>query len=363
MFTEEIYIYALGSLLCSFLISAYLVPTVKDVGHSKRLMDTPNNRSSHTKSTASLGGIAFFITFLFSFCITDQFDTSNISISILPGVTILFFMGLKDDLVGLGSKIKFIGQIIACLILLNHTSFEILNFHGFFGVFNMPVWVNTPLSLLIMIAIINAYNLIDGIDGLAASISTLGLTCFAICFFWTGDYLLALTAVTMIGALLGFLLFNLSESNKIFMGDTGSLVIGFLIALMSIRLLAFDHELNMFPFHNRYIPTLMVIIILIPIYDVVRVFTIRILQKRNPFSADRLHVHHIMIDKLQWSHRRTAFAISCLNFLIITCSFVFILGDLGLIPLLIFLSIIIFFITLTLNKWSAEIELKKDAKT
>ena len=119
----------------------------------------------------------------------------------------------------------------------------------------------------------------------------------------------------------------------------------------------------MFPFHNRYIPTLMVIIILIPIYDVVRVFTIRILQKRNPFSADRLHVHHIMIDKLQWSHRRTAFAISCLNFLIITCSFVFILGDLGLIPLLIFLSIIIFFITLTLNKWSAEIELKKDAKT
>jgi UDP-GlcNAc:undecaprenyl-phosphate/decaprenyl-phosphate GlcNAc-1-phosphate transferase len=361
MFTEEIPIYALGSLLCSFLTSAYLVPTVKEIGHSKQLMDTPNNRSSHTQSTASLGGIVFFITFLFSFCISNQFDEFNISTSILPGVTVLFFMGLKDDLVGLSPKIKFIGQIMACLIVLNHTNFKIDNFHGFFGLINMPLWLIMPLALLTMIAVINAYNLIDGIDGLAASISTLGLAFFSICFFWIGDYFLALTAVAMIGALLGFLLYNLSESKKIFMGDTGSLVIGFLIAVMSIRLLALDSELNTLPFDHKYIPILTVIIIFIPIYDVVRVFTIRLLQKRSPFSADRFHVHHIMIDKLEWSHRRTAFAISCLNFLIITCGLALILGDFGFVSIGIFSSLTVLFITLTLNKWSAEIELKKGA--
>ena len=363
MFTEEIPIYALGSFLCSFLTSAYLVPTVKEIGQSKQLMDTPNNRSSHTKSTASLGGVVFFITFLFSFCISNQFDNFNISTSILPGVTILFFMGLKDDLVGLSPKVKFIGQITACLIVLNHTAFNIDDFHGFFGIVDMPSWFIMPLALLIMIAVINAYNLIDGIDGLAASLSTLGLTCFAICFFWIGNYFLALTAVTMIGALLGFLLYNLSESKRIFMGDTGSLVIGFLIAVMSTRLLALDPEYNTLPFDHKYIPILTVIIVLIPIYDVVRVFTIRILQKRNPFSADRLHVHHIMIDKLEWSHRRTAFAISCLNLLVIAGSLVLILGDFGFVSIAIFMAMTILFITLTLNKWSAEIELKKGAKS
>ena len=282
MFTEEIPIYALGSLLCSFLTSAYLVPTVQDIGHSKQLMDKPNNRSSHTQSTASLGGIVFFITFLFSVCISAKFDEFNILTSILPGVTILFFMGLKDDLIGLSPKIKFIGQITACLIVLNHTNFQVDDFQGFFGIVQQPLWFIMPIVLVIMVAVINAYNLIDGIDGLAASISTLGLTCFSICFFWIGDYFLALTAVAMIGALLGFLLYNLSESKKIFMGDTGSLVIGFLIAVMIIRLLAIDSELNTLPFDYEYIPTLMVIIIFIPIYDVIRVFIIRLLQKRNP---------------------------------------------------------------------------------
>jgi len=314
-------------------------------------MDEPNNRSSHSKSTPSLGGIAFFIIFIFGLYFNDQFDDYNIAMSILPGITLMFFLGLKDDLVSLSARVKFGGQILACLFVLFHYKFEIESFHGFFGIYNMPIWMSIPLALLIMIAIINAYNLVDGIDGLAASISTVALACFAICFFWIGRNFLALTAVTMIGALIGFLFFNLSERRKIFMGDTGSLVIGFLLAVLSIRLLALDDGLSLLPFDARFVPLIMGTFILIPLFDVLRVFSVRILQGKSPFSPDRNHIHHVIIDRFKWSHRRTSFSISCFSFVIILSSLGFILLGFNLIVVVIFLIMVIIFLTIMLHLW------------
>ena len=351
MFTENIIFYSIVLLLSCFLASIYLVPKVKRIVYSKRLMDEPNIRSSHSKSTPSLGGIAFFIIFIFGLYFNDQFDEFNISMSILPGITLMFFLGLKDDLVSLSPCIKFGGQVLACLFVLFHYKFEIESFHGFFGIYNMPIWISIPLALLIMIAIINAYNLVDGIDGLAASISTVALTCFAICFFWIGRNFLALTAVVMIGTLMGFLFFNLSERRKIFMGDTGSLVIGFLLAVLSIRLLALDQGLSLLPFNAKFVPLIMGTFILIPLFDVVRVFSVRIIQGKSPFSPDRNHIHHIIIDRFSWSHRRTSFVISCLSFLIILSSLVLVLVGFDLIVLVIFLVIVVFILTLMLYFW------------
>ena len=354
-------IYALELLLCCFLASAYLVPNVKHIVYSRRLMDKPNERSSHTQSTPSLGGIAFYITFIFALFFNDKYDISNTLISILPGLTLMFFMGLKDDLVGSSPKIKFIGQILASLFIIQNPYFQVETLHGLFGIDIMPIWISVPLSILIIITIINAYNLIDGIDGLAASISTMALSCFAFLFFYIGDDFLALTAIAMIGTLLGFLFFNLSEQRKIFMGDTGSLIIGFLIAVMSIRMLTINvnETLNLLPFKQEYIPILMGTIILIPIFDVVRLFIIRILQNRNPLSADRYHFHHIIVDKLNWSHRRSAFAICCINFTIIILSLTLILRDFGIIKLIFLLAVIILFMVFILTRWNKEIESSK----
>ena len=229
--------------------------------------------------------------------------------------------------------------------------FEIESFHGFFGIYNIPIWLSIPLALLIMITIINAYNLVDGIDGLAASISTVALSCFAICFFWIGRNFLALTAVSMIGSLLGFLIFNLSEKRKIFMGDTGSLVIGFLLAVLSIRLLALDEGLSQLPFNSQYVPLMMGTFILIPLFDVLRVFSIRILQGNSPFLPDRNHIHHVVIDKFKWSHRRTAFSISVFSFLIVLCTLVLILIGFNLNVVVVFLLAIICVLTIILNMW------------
>jgi len=357
----DIMIYTFGLFCCCFLASAYLIPKVSKISSSKGLMDQPNNRSSHLKSTPSLGGIAFYIIFIFTLYFTDQFDDLTISKSILPGATLMFFMGLKDDLVGLSPKIKFGGQILACCFVLNHPAFDFDNLNGFLEIFSIPIWIGKPLSLLIMITIINAYNLIDGIDGLAASLGTVALTCLAICFFWIDNNFLGLTAVSMIGTLLGFLFFNLSERKKIFMGDTGSLLIGFLISIMSIRLLSLDANLNTLPFHQKYIPLLMGVIILLPIYDVIRVFIIRLIEGRPALSADRKHLHHVIIDKLNWSHRRASFALSFLSFLILIISIVIIIGDFGLPSLLIFLAITLSSITWVSTKWSHDI--KKGTET
>ena len=343
--------YSILLLVSCFLASIYLVPKVKRIVYSKRLMDEPNSRSSHSRSTPSLGGIAFFLIFVFGLYFNDQFDDFGVAMSILPGITLMFFLGLKDDLVSLSARVKFGGQILACLFVLFHYKFEIESFHGFFGIYNIPIWLSIPLALLIMITIINAYNLVDGIDGLAASISTVALSCFAICFFWIGRNFLALTAVSMIGSLLGFLIFNLSEKRKIFMGDTGSLVIGFLLAVLSIRLLALDEGLSQLPFNSQYVPLMMGTFILIPLFDVLRVFSIRILQGNSPFLPDRNHIHHVVIDKFKWSHRRTAFSISVFSFLIVLCTLVLILIGFNLNVVVVFLLAIICVLTIILNMW------------
>ena len=358
MFTENIIFYSISLFLGSFMLSIYLVPKVKRIVYSKRLMDEPNNRSSHKRSTPSLGGIAFYIIFIFGLYFNDQFDEFNVSMSILPGITLMFFLGLKDDLVALSSRVKFCGQILACLFVLYHYKFEIESFHGFFGIYNLPIWVSIPLALLIMITVINAYNLVDGIDGLAASISTVALSFFSVIFFFVGHHFLALTAVSMIGVLVGFLFFNLSERRKIFMGDTGSLVIGFLLAVLSIRLLALDQGLELLPFKAKYIPLLMGTFILIPLFDVVRVFSVRILQGQSPFSPDRNHIHHVIIDRFKWSHRRTAFVISGLSFLIVIGSLGLILLEVGLIGLVIFLSLVIIVLAIMLHLWRKSIIVK-----
>lgn len=304
---------ALATFIGALFATIYLVPKVIAIVHFKHLMDNPNERSSHTTATPSLGGVAFYLIFILSMYFNDRYDTHNISMCILPGLTVLFFLGLKDDLVVLSSRTKLIGQIVSCCFVILHYKFEIEGFHGFFGVYHLPGWLGGVIALLIMLTVINAFNLIDGIDGLAASTGIVSFSCFALLFFFLQRPFLALSALTMVGILAGFLLFNLSrkEKRRIFMGDTGSMIIGFLVAVMCVRLMSMgETELRLLPFNSINIPVILVAIVMLPLYDVVRVFTLRILAGRNPFSPDRNHLHHVLLDAYQISHRRTSFIIA-----------------------------------------------------
>lgn len=304
----------------AIVVALTIIPRLNAIVRFKQLLDDPNERSSHTTATSNLGGIAFYIAIMMGFYFMAPFDRSNVIISLLPGLTIIFILGLKDDLVVLSPLTKLIGQVFAALFLVFHYGFSIESLHGFMGIENMHSYVAVPLAVLIIVSVMNAINLIDGIDGLAASISWIIFSIFGYVFYLTGNDFLLLLCLTMIGVLSGFLFFNLNTKpdKKTFMGDTGSMLLGFLIAALSIRFLALDQSaLDLLPMNSENLPIVVLALLIVPFFDTARVFFLRIIKGNSPFKPDRNHIHHIIIDRFDISHRRASFFIGITHFLIV----------------------------------------------
>ncbi|GAA4311447.1 MraY family glycosyltransferase [Compostibacter hankyongensis] len=296
-------------------------PVVIFVSFRKRLFDEPDEfRKLHTARTPNLGGVAMFCAW--AFCM-ELFDTGRQWASwnyVFASGLILFATGLKDDLIGMVPLKKFGAQLAAAFIIVYYTNVRLTDLHGLFGIHALPYGVSMVLSMTGIIFLTNAYNLIDGIDGLAG-----GLALLAFCFF--GAYFAsrdktgaAYMSFAMVGAVLGFLRYNISPS-KIFMGDTGSLLIGFLVAVLAIRF-AENGKLQMpdVPGMTNNL-VLMVSIIILPVFDTLRVFINRIAHGRSPFKADRQHIHHLLLD-LGLSHTRASMTLLAINVLFIAIAFI-----------------------------------------
>jgi len=300
------------------LAALYLVPRIRGVLNYKKFRESPNKRSSHTENTPNLGGIAFFTIMMVAFYFIHPYDEYNEIMSLIPGLTILFIAGMKDDLVVLSPGAKLFSQLMAAAFLVYHYKFSIESMHGFMGIEGMPAWLGAIFGILIIIAVINALNLIDGIDGLASTVGIIMFAGFSVMFYLAGKDMLMLTSITMIGIIAGFLPYNLSKKKKIFMGDTGSMIVGFMLGSMAVRMLAFDYAiLEKLPFHHENLPLVVLALLALPLFDTARVFCIRVLNHKSPFKPDRNHIHHIVIDCFRISHRRASFFIGLTNFIII----------------------------------------------
>lgn len=302
----------------AFLLTYFTIPKIIAVVEYKKLLDEPNSRSSHKKITPTLGGIAFYFTLMFSFFFLKEYDHSSVVYNILPGLTILFIFGLKDDLVVLSPTSKLIAQIVATLFILANTSFHIDSLNGFLGIYEIPQYVSILISSFIMIVIINAYNLIDGIDGLAAGIGIIISGINLIIFYYLEIDFYCYLSLIVIGILIAFLRYNLSSHNKIFMGDTGSLIIGFVISIFTIKLLTLNKQIvvSELPLIIENLPLVALGILIVPLFDTFRVFSIRLFNKKSPFSADRNHMHHILID-LGFSHLKSSVILAGFNLLFV----------------------------------------------
>ena len=282
----------------SFAISYVIIPKVISINRYKKLMDHPDERSSHLNEIPTLGGIGFFISSIFSLFIIHFYDDVDICFNIIIGLTILFFVGIKDDLMVLSAKSKILAQLLAITFILINPDLYIQNLHGFLGINEISIYFIIPISYFFMIFIINAYNLIDGIDGLAAMLGVLIFSIYAIFFYFVGLNVYFLLSVVTVGFLIAFLRFNLSRKNKIFMGDTGSMILGFLIGMMTLRFLALNvtqfQEVHIKP-QNSLLVALS--ILFFPVIDVIRVILMRLINKKKIFYPDRCHMHHILIDK------------------------------------------------------------------
>jgi UDP-N-acetylmuramyl pentapeptide phosphotransferase/UDP-N-acetylglucosamine-1-phosphate transferase len=215
----------------------------------------------------------------------------------IAAVTVLFIAGLKDDLVVLSARSKVLAQLLAISLLLVNTDIPIENFYGFQGLTDIPYWLTLGFSYFAMLNIINAYNFIDGIDGLAAMLGIMVFAVFGLVFYSLSYYFYFLLALVPIGYLLAFLRYNLSKSKKIFMGDTGSMIAGFLIGVFTLRFLSLDatqlQALYIQP-ENLLLITLGILFVIIT--DTLRVMMIRLWNNKSLFKPDRNHVHHILID-------------------------------------------------------------------
>ncbi|WP_158640671.1 MraY family glycosyltransferase [Anseongella ginsenosidimutans] len=240
---------------------------------------------------------------------------------LLASGVIIFTIGLKDDLVGMDPYKKFAAQILAAFIIAYLADIRITSFYGMLGIYDISKELSYAVSILFIVFTTNAFNLIDGIDGLAGSIGIIVCSTFGIVFYQMGDTGFALIAFALIGAILGFMRFNVSPA-KIFMGDSGSYTIGFVIATLAIlfvELNKYDLTVNPQPF-VKSVPAVALGVLIIPIFDTIRVFFMRIVKGTSPFIADRNHLHHRLID-IGLSHTQATLALSGVNIFFVLLAF------------------------------------------
>lgn len=266
----------------SFLLIYLTIPKIIAVVEYKRLMDDPNQRSSHKTKTPTLGGVSFFYTLIFALFFIKSWTTFDEAMYIIPGLTILFIVGLKDDLVVISPGAKLITQVFAVAFILANPSFTIDSLHGFLNIHEIPHYLYLFIAGFMMLTIINSYNLIDGIDGLASVVGIVIMVIYTTIFYLTGEYFFALLAITVNASLMSFLGFNLSSDKKIFMGDTGSLIVGFVISVLTLKFLALNPaDYTELPFLLENAPLIAISILIVPLFDTARVFAIRIANKKG----------------------------------------------------------------------------------
>ncbi|MEQ9438841.1 MAG: MraY family glycosyltransferase [Cyclobacteriaceae bacterium] len=310
------------ALLASCVITMIMIPVVIRVAQEKHLMDEPNGRSSHLQKTPSLGGVAIFAAIATVFTIVSHWaspqDTSFFLI--IPSLIILFFIGLKDDILVIDPLKKLIAQLLAGGLFIAFTDIRLGSLYGIFGFYELPYEISFGLTLFIFVAITNAYNLIDGIDGLAGCLGIVAATAYGIYYLMADMVWIAVLSATLIGALIGFLRFNFSEDRKIFMGDSGSLIVGFVLSVLTIKFIQFNESPN--PLYISNAPTIAIAILGIPLLDTLRVFSHRLIQGVSPFSADRNHIHHFIVDN-GFSHAQSSALLAFSSIVITGLSFLF----------------------------------------
>ncbi|RXJ46060.1 MraY family glycosyltransferase [Gelidibacter gilvus] len=313
-------------LVVAFLIALYVsfntFPAIFMISVKKQLMDEPGSRSVHSKRTPTLGGIAIFMSLVVVITTLGALLNTKVLLLLLGGMSILFFLGLKDDLLVLSPKKKFLGQLLAALVLIIFTDTRIVGFFGIFGITTLPYWFSVLFTLFVYVLIINAYNLIDGVDGLAGSLALFACAAFTYIFLKTQDISMATIAVATIGSLIPFLRLNFAKKRKIFMGDTGSMIIGFLLSFFVVRFLSEAQIYRTSIFYNSA-PILALAIVFFPLLDTFRVFFIRIVfHRKSPFHADQNHLHHGFL-RLGYSHIQTTTCIVIINVILFVLALLF----------------------------------------
>jgi UDP-GlcNAc:undecaprenyl-phosphate GlcNAc-1-phosphate transferase len=296
-----------------FLTSLIIIPKIRSLSLKLRFTDSPDHRSSHKGIIPSFGGVAFYISYILVLFFIQPIDSNYVSLTLLSSISVMFFTGLLDDVRDLSPKIKFLGQFIAVSILMSQPDFRILSLNGFMGMHEIPLVVSVLGTLFFLLGLINAFNLIDGIDGLSGITGIIVASFYSYMFYHLESHFYMAIGVTTIATLLAFLRFNFSRKRKIFMGDTGSLVVGLVLGLLTLKLMTLENAAAPFSFNVEQLPLFLVGVLFIPVLDIMRVMALRAFKGVSMFKPDRNHMHHIIVD-FGLTHGKASLFIGFVNF-------------------------------------------------
>lgn len=329
--------------ITAFVITFMAIPSIIRVSLIKNLFDEPGERKSHASSIPTLGGLAIFAGVVFSFAFWSSPFALPSAQYIIAAVIVMFFIGIKDDIVELTAHKKLYGQVLAAVIITVFADIRLTSLYGIFGFYDIPYWFSVLLSIFTILVIINAYNLIDGIDGLAGGVGAIAAFTFGLWFFNYNQIGLCILAFSLFAALLAFLVYNFSPAN-IFMGDTGSLVIGLILSILAIQFIELSFASLPYAFPFRSSPAMAIAILIVPLFDTFRIFVLRLMNGKSPFAADRNHIHHVLLD-FGLSHREASLSLYLVNIsFILTALALRNLSSLLLLAVLIFMAVILSFV-------------------
>ena len=302
----------------AFMITFFAIPVIIQVAKDKKLFDEPDERKVHKNVIPTLGGLGIFAGFIIALLMGVPKNMASELQYFAAASTVIFFLGIKDDILVLSASKKFIGQLIAAGIIIKFGDIRITSMYGFLGLHDIPYTASVVLTIFTVIVITNSFNLIDGVDGLAGSLGVLTTLVFGIYFYFAGTLPYAVMAFALAGGTLAFLIYNFSPA-KIFMGDTGSLLLGLINSVLVVKFITVaSNPAANFPIEAA--PAIGFAILMIPLFDTLRVFGLRILDRRSPFSPDRTHIHHFLLD-LGLSHRMVTITCVTLNIAFIAMAY------------------------------------------
>jgi UDP-N-acetylmuramyl pentapeptide phosphotransferase/UDP-N-acetylglucosamine-1-phosphate transferase len=360
-FFQNPYLLVLLAAVAACWLSVKIYPVIIMMAQKKNLMDEPGERSVHEYLVPSYGGAGIFIAFsvltmslaCLGNCSSEQLGQM---LGLMAAVCILFFMGIKGDMIGLDPKKKFISQLLAAGIVILITGVRIESLDGIFGIGPLPYWASVAFTFFVFLLVGNAYNLIDGIDGLAGTIALIACVVFGGFFLVSGNFPMAIASFVLVGALLGFMRFNLSYTKRLFMGDSGSLFLGFLLAYQAVVFLNLNQSENPNAILSNA-PVIVLSVLSFPLLDTLRVFILRAREGRSPFSPDRKHIHHRFLAK-GLDHKQTTALISLKTLLILAVCWV--LQDISINLHLFLILGLAFFVFFVLNFSLSPIENTQD---
>ncbi len=307
--------------ITSFGFVWFAIPTLIKIAENGNLFDKPDHiRKVHLQNIPNIGGVAIFLGFLFACILFLKATAIEYGNFLLGASMIIFSMGIRDDMLGLNAYVKIGLQLLASFLVVFFADVRIDSFYGLFGIELLPIYVSIPFSIFTIIVITNSINLVDGIDGLASNIGIVTSFAFGVMFYEMNALGWSRVAFALCGALLGFIRYNFSPA-KIFMGDTGAYIVGFILAILTIQFIElnrFDTITNPNPFIKSS-PAVGIGFLFVPLFDTLRAFTIRIANGKSPLFADRQHLHHFLLDR-NWTHRQISLFLPTLSlFFIALC--------------------------------------------